>query len=358
MGQVNGLPCFYYNINKFHQMQKARIKGWVRWILALCVPALIAVLFFPMWRIDLQAPQYPEGLRLLIYPDKLAGNVDIINGLNHYIGMKTLHSADFIEFTVLPYIIVGIALIFLVVAFMGKRKMLNLLFVFFVGFGILAMYDFWRWEYNYGHNLNPEAAIIVPGMAYQPPLIGFKQLLNFGAYSVPDTGGWIFIGVGILLLFCFFAEWWRARNAKTNIKGTAALMILLASMSSCNAGPEQIKTGVDHCYFCKMTISDVRFGAELVTQKGKIYKFDDMHCILSYLKTGELDSGKIKNIYFTNFCGNHQLVHLKNAVLLKSESFRSPMGGNIASFDNRDSLAMAQRGFPGSMVNWVELKKQ
>jgi hypothetical protein len=56
------------------------------------------------------------------------------------------------------------------------------------------MIDFWLWEYDYGHNLNPNAPIIVPGMSYQPPLLGFKQLLNFGAYSYPDVGGWIMFG--------------------------------------------------------------------------------------------------------------------------------------------------------------------
>ena len=66
---------------------------------------LFVILFVPMWRIDLDAPQYPEGLRLLIYADKLGGNVDIINGLNHYIGMKTLHEDDFVEFKILPFII-------------------------------------------------------------------------------------------------------------------------------------------------------------------------------------------------------------------------------------------------------------
>ena len=68
------------------------------------------------------------------------------------------------------------------------------------------MVDFWLWEYDYGHDLDPAAAIKVPGMAYQPPLIGFKQLLNFGAYSIPASGGWIFIGVGVIvaaLSICF-----------------------------------------------------------------------------------------------------------------------------------------------------------
>ena len=59
---------------------------------------------------------------------------------------------------------------------------------------------------NYGHNLDPNAAIIVPGMAYQPPLIGFKQLLNFGAYSIPDIGGWLFVASGILMIFASLKE--------------------------------------------------------------------------------------------------------------------------------------------------------
>ena len=169
--------------------------------------AIFSVLFFPLWQIQLTAPQYPEGLILLIYPGKLGGNVDIINGLNHYIGMKPLHAADFMEFTLLPYIIGFFSILLLITAIAGKRKLLNISFFLFLAFGIIAMVDFWKWEYNYGHNLNPDAAIIVPGMAYQPPLIGFKQLLNFGAYSIPDIGGWIFVSVGLILLFTVFLEW-------------------------------------------------------------------------------------------------------------------------------------------------------
>ncbi len=190
-------------------MQK--IKTWIRLLLVLCAIALIAVLYIPMWRIELDAPQYPEGLSLLIYATKLGGNVDIINGLNHYIGMKTLHADDFIEFKVLPYLILFFSFGFFLVAAIGRRKWMNLLFILFVLFGITAMVDFWMWEYNYGHNLNPEAAIIVPGMSYQPPLIGFKQLLNFGAYSIPDLGGWIFIGAGLVLLGSVLVSWKQSK---------------------------------------------------------------------------------------------------------------------------------------------------
>ena len=136
---------------------------------------LVISVFVPIWRIDLTAPQYPEGLMLQIYADKLGGNVDVINGLNHYIGMKTLHADDFIEFTILPYIIVAIAVFFLLSALMGTKRWLYASLILLIIFGIVAMIDFWIWEYNYGHTLDPGAPIIVPGMAYQPPLIGFEH---------------------------------------------------------------------------------------------------------------------------------------------------------------------------------------
>jgi len=117
--------------------------------------ALVASLFVPLWRIDLDAPQYPEGLALQIYPHKLGGDVEIINGLNHYIGMRTLHAEDFIEFTVLPYIIIFFAALVLLAAVVGRKKLLYFVFGFFVLFGVVAMIDFWRWEYEYGHNLDP-----------------------------------------------------------------------------------------------------------------------------------------------------------------------------------------------------------
>ncbi|MEP7254448.1 MAG: nitrous oxide reductase accessory protein NosL [Ferruginibacter sp.] len=338
-------------------MKNDKLKPWIRLVLIFSGLALITILFVPMWRIDLMAPQYPEGLKLLIYPNRLAGNVDIINGLNHYIGMKTLHTEDFMEFKVLSYIIVFFALFFVVTGIVARRKLLYILFILFVSFGVLAMYDFWRWEYNYGHNLNPDAAIIVPGMAYQPPLIGFKQLLNFGAYSVPDIGGWVFLSVGILLLFTVTIVWRSVKKGTLKFAKAAMSVFLIVAITSCNAGPQPIKTGVDNCYFCKMTISDVRFGAEIVTIKGKVYKFDDLHCILSYLQTKDIVPANIKDIYLINYSGGHQLININKALLLKADELRSPMRGNIAAFDNNDSLITIQKRFSGNTVNWKDLIK-
>lgn len=166
----------------------------------------IGSLFVPMWQIDLDAPQYPEGLVLKLHANKIGGDVEIINGLNHYIGMATLHTENFIEFKILPYIIGAFALISIALIFINNRKFVLAFFATFILFVILAGVDFYRWNYEYGHNLDPNAAIKVPGMAYQPPLIGYKQLLNFGAYSIPDIGGWMLIVAGLMLFYIVFKE--------------------------------------------------------------------------------------------------------------------------------------------------------
>lgn len=150
---------------------------------------IIPSVYLPIWRIDLMAPQYPEGLKLQIYSNKLGGDVKIINGLNHYIGMRELHADDFIEFKILPQILFTLAGLGVIVALFNRGAMYYVYSALFFAFCFLSMADFYRWNYEYGHNLNPEAAIQVPGMAYQPPLIGYKQLLNFGAFSFPDSGG-------------------------------------------------------------------------------------------------------------------------------------------------------------------------
>src|SRR5664279_5499464 len=106
-----------------------------RILLIVAAIGLAVVIFVPIWRIDLNAPQYPEGLSLTIHANGLKGNVDIINGLNHYIGMKSLHNEDFFEFTILPYCIAFFAACFLGVAILNKRRWMNILLITFVAFG-------------------------------------------------------------------------------------------------------------------------------------------------------------------------------------------------------------------------------
>ncbi len=327
-----------------------------RILLTLSGIALVAVLFLPIWKIELNAPQYPEGLSLTVHATGLRGNVAIINGLNHYIGMKTLHNEDFPEFTILPFCIGFFVLLFLLAAIMNKRKLFFTTFFLFVAFGVIAMADFWRWEYNYGHNLDPHAAIIVPGMAYQPPLIGYKQLLNFGAYSIPDIGGWIFIGCGALLLTSLFVELRRGMKLKKTLPLTTIISFITISMSSCNPGPEAIKTGIDNCSFCKMTISDPRFGAELVTGTGKVFKFDDIICMNKFLATMEVEKKEKSAFYLTDFCGRHALTDAAKCKVLRSELLKSPMNGQMAAFTNTDSLEGVKKAYAGEEIDWKLIK--
>ncbi|HEY8972074.1 MAG TPA: nitrous oxide reductase accessory protein NosL [Puia sp.] len=316
--------------------------------------AMFTVLSLPIWKIELSAPQYPEGLTLKIYADRIGGDVDIVNGLNHYIGMHTLHTRDFVEFTVLPYIIGGFAALGLLVALIGRRKVFYGWAFLFLLIAFTSMIDFYRWEYNYGHNLDPEAPIQVPGMAYQPPLIGFKQLLNFGAYSIPDTGGWAFAGVGVAIvtLIVLDGRGIRRRSRVSGVTAGLVLVLLCGCLQGCSSGPQPIQYGHDNCSFCKMTFTDKRFGGEVCTKKGKVFKFDDLHCLLSSLQSGVPARQDIGGIYLIDFA-NGGWVGADNALLLQSPALHSPMGGNTAAFASKEALQQQQN--KGEIVTWKEL---
>jgi copper chaperone NosL len=163
---------------------------------------LLLTFFFPLWTIDLNAPQYPEGLGLRIWLDQISGlkpnDLQSINGLNHYIGMKEIIPDSIPELKIMPYIIVLMIIFGLFNAYMKNRKLVIVWLILFVVLGAVGLYDFYMWAYDYGHNLNPNAPIKVPGMTYQPPLIGSKQLLNITAVSLPSVAA-IIIFISIFL---------------------------------------------------------------------------------------------------------------------------------------------------------------
>jgi copper chaperone NosL len=183
-----------------------------RFIIAVLSMLIISAYFLPVWRIDLFAPQYPEGLVMKIWLSKLSGDVEIINGLNHYIGMKKISVEMFPEFSYLVYIVAAFILFGLMVAITGSRKLLVSYLVVSVLGGCAALIDFYKWGYDYGHNLNPDAPIKVPGMGYQPPVLGHKRLLNFDAYSLPDVGGYVVIGAVAIIALIWFVEFRRSKR--------------------------------------------------------------------------------------------------------------------------------------------------
>jgi copper chaperone NosL len=126
--------------------------------------------------------------------------------------MNHIGDEMFPEFQYLIYVIGALIGLGVLAFIIGKRWSLYGFFGLISVFGALVLVDMYLWGYEYGHTLDPKAAIKVEGMSYQPPLIGYKELLNFLAYSGPDTGSWILIGGTALLLLAIV----RDRMEKTS----------------------------------------------------------------------------------------------------------------------------------------------
>lgn len=180
---------------------------------------LLGLFVFPMWNIRLGAPQYPEPLGIDIHINGLKGesefDIQNIDGLNHYIGMKKLPKPDEMwEFSAFPKVVLAMAFLGVMIGILGfKGKISHAWFlIWFVVMSILGglgMYDFNLWLVDYGTDLDPNAImkLVNPDgtpMQYNPPLIGHKKLLNFDAYSYPKLGG-ILLGVGMCMtLFAYY----------------------------------------------------------------------------------------------------------------------------------------------------------
>lgn len=189
-----------------------KLKLISRLIIALSALLLVSAYFIPLWQIVMWAPQYPEGLEMKIWIDNITGDVKIISALNHYIGMRHIEVSMFPEFRYMIYIVAFVIAFGILTSVVNRRYMLAIYTSLLLACGTAALVDFYLWGYDYGHNLDPTAAIIVPGMAYQPPVIGTKQLLNFTAYSGPDLGGWFFIIAGILAIATLTFEIFMSRK--------------------------------------------------------------------------------------------------------------------------------------------------
>jgi hypothetical protein len=181
-----------------------------RILMGLGVIGLAMVFLFPIWRITLEAAQFPDPLKMYIYVDKIGGDeeegdiLQNINILNHYVGMKYIKPDSIPELVYFPYI--AYAMIFLGIIAIAVNRM----WYYFSWAGImsilsaLGIYDFYLWMYDYGHDLDPKAPIKVPGQSYMPPLFGEQDLLNFYVTSYPQLGT---IGMALCVILAFLPGW-------------------------------------------------------------------------------------------------------------------------------------------------------
>lgn len=180
---------------------------------------LLGLFKFPLWNIMLGAPQYPDPLGMDIYIQGIQGveefDIQNIDGLNHYIGMKTIPKAEEMwEFEVFPLVIgimVALGVIIGILGFLGKISYKWFLgwFVLMSILGVLGMYDFNLWLNDYGTTLDPKAimAYTKPDgspMTYKPPLLGYQKMLNFDVDSWPATGAYMIFAGMLLTVVAFF----------------------------------------------------------------------------------------------------------------------------------------------------------
>ena len=331
--------------------------------------AILGVFVFPLWKISLHAPQYPQGLGIDIWIHRVEGatphDLQNINGLNHYIGMKAIVPDSIPELRYMKYFAIGLSALAAAVAIARRRWMLIAWMVFAVALAGAGMYDFYKWEYAYGHELNPEAAIKIPGMSYQPPMIGTKQLLNFTTTAYPGVGGLLaMLGVGL----GFVAYAWelvRARRShhdddersRGREHSRAAAVIIALALTTvamgCARGPQKIAYGTDACEFCSMTISDDRYAAAVVTVKGRTHKFDSVECMLqSLMENGKLAGTEVDQWYATSYPNRGVLMPAPAAVYLVSPNMPSPMGAGVTAFAKREDAARVQQEKGGDVLDW------
>lgn len=293
-----------------------------RGIVVAAALLLGALYFTPLWSVRLVAPQYPEGIGMLIRLNTIEGmkehDLRNINSLNHYIGMKAIEPDAIPELQYMPWIVAALIAGGLAVAALGRRRLLVAWTAAFALFALAGLADFYRWGYDYGHNLDPDAIIVVPGMSYQPPVFGTRQLLNFHATSLPALGG-ILAGVAFLAAGAALFLSYRRR-------GMAAFGVLLAT--ACATGVPTIAIGEAMCVECRMLITDSRFGAVAVTGTGKQLEFDSVDCLRDHLRKNP--SLAIASTWVMNADAPGVLIPESGARFVTDGALRPPMGRTVS----------------------------
>ena len=163
---------------------------------------LIVALFFPVWEITMFAQMFPEGIRMSIFAHKLVGgnsgaDLQGINILNHYIGMREIRAQDFPEMKFIPFALGLFFLLGLRTAVFGRVHQVVDSLVLFTYFGLFSLAAFYYRMHTFGHGLSPEAAIKVA--PFTPPVFGHQHIANFDVYSYPGPGTYLLSAYALVL---------------------------------------------------------------------------------------------------------------------------------------------------------------
>jgi copper chaperone NosL len=189
-------------------------------------------------------------------------------------------------------------------------------------------------------------------MTYQPPVVGVKQLLNFKAHSWPGPAAWAAVLGALLAAAALVIERRRARGAAPGTTLPAALLVAaVMGMTACGSGPRDIRYGEDTCAHCRMSVSDPRYGTELVTVTGRQLVFDAIECLAAHLEDPEA-ANEARTLWVTDFTAPGTLIPAETAFYLRSPALPSPMGMNLTAFGTAEARADALVTHGGEALDW------
>lgn len=376
-----------------------------RILVALGALLLLPAFVTPLWTIKLVAPQYPEGLGMYIGVSDVVGHephdLQNINILNHYIGMQPIEPEAIPELEYMPLILGVLVATGLLAALVGRRWVMAGWLAALLVAGVAGMVDFYQWKYDYGHNLSPDAPIKVPGMTYQPPLIGKAQLLNITATSWPHLGT-LFLTLGALAgLIGVFRSFRGAKQeaeieARAPGKGTSpragdasgaaggrdastpssaslapGAILLLALLGACGPpdrgahAPDVAKTGVpgtDRIVYgeaedpyCGGTVEQVRWGGEIRTRSGDALRFRSIECLAAYLLEGRLPAAELERVGVVDFPHGWALLRPEDAIFLRTPNLASPTRLNLMAISTDRMAINLQEAYTGELMAWEEV---
>ena len=136
------------------------------------------------------------------------------------------------------------------------------------------------------------------------------------------------------------------------------ILFLMLLLLSCNTQPQPLVIGKDECSYCKMPYADAKFGAEIITVKGKVYKFDDVSCMNNFTKAELRKDEIIKSMLIVNYSSNQTFLNTAETVFLISPQLHTPMNSGIAGFESKEKANSLLVNFPGEILSWHQLQQK
>jgi copper chaperone NosL len=341
-----------------------------RVLLALAAVLLVPVYWLPLWSIRIVAPQYREGLGMYIGVRDIWGHaehdIQNINILNHYIGMKPIDPAIVDVLRIMPWAVAGVAVLALVAALVGRRWAVWGWLATFAGLGTAGLLEFRAWNHDYGTNLDPTAPIKIPGMTYEPPMLGVEQLLNMTTSSWPSWGT---LFVALAFTAGVAALWIARRRPEARpipspvLRPLAAAAVLALVAAGC--GADAVRTAdaavpefapdLPPCAYCEGTIPESRFGGQVTTADGTVFRFMSVECLAAFLLEERVPEGEIRAIQVVDYNRGEALIDAASARYLRSQFLDSPNGLGLLATETEKVAANLHYFFGGERIGWDEV---